>query len=51
MKLQVRSEITAMNDEWRELDSIYRLETKKRRSRFSEEELRIRYLLFLFLFN
>jgi DNA repair ATPase RecN len=36
---KVRSELAALNEEWKELDSTYRNEAKKRRSKFSAEEL------------
>lgn len=39
---KVRNELAQVNDEWRELDTIYRLEAKKRRSKFSPEELQER---------
>ncbi len=36
---KLRNELSCVTDEWRELDTIFRLETKKRRSKFSPEEL------------
>ena len=36
---KVRSELTLLNEEWKELDLNYRNEAKKRRSKFSPEEL------------
>lgn len=39
---QVRTEIAAITDEWKELDIIFRLETKKKRSRFTPEQLAAR---------
>eukprot|EP01035_Chromulina_nebulosa_P004092 gene4092-5589_t len=47
----VRTELTAMNDEWRELDSLYRLETKKRRSKFTPDELAARQQMLVELQN
>jgi hypothetical protein len=39
---KVRTELAAVNDEWNELDTIYRLEAKKKRSRFTPEQLSAR---------
>lgn len=36
---KVRTELAYVNDEWRELDTVFRLEAKKRRSKFTPEEL------------
>lgn len=36
---KVRSELAALNEDWKELDLNYRNEAKKRRSKFSPEEL------------
>ena len=36
---KVRSELALLNDEWKELDVTYRNEAKKKRSKFSPEEL------------
>ena len=36
---KVRSELALLNEDWKELDLTYRNEAKKRRSKFSEEEL------------
>ena len=39
---QVRTEMTALNDEWKELDQLYRNEAKKKRSKFTPEEMSAR---------
>jgi DNA repair ATPase RecN len=39
---QVRTEMTALNDEWKELDGLYRNEAKKKRSKFTPEEMSAR---------
>ncbi len=36
---KVRSDQALLNDEWKELDTVYRLETRKKRSKLSPEEL------------
>lgn len=38
---EVRSEIRTMEEEWSELDGLYRAEARKRRSRFTPEELEV----------
>lgn len=39
---KVRTELNLIAEEWKELDSLYRLETKKKRSRYTSEELSAR---------
>jgi hypothetical protein len=36
---RIREEIRQADDEWKEIDSIYRAEARKKRSKFSQEEL------------
>jgi hypothetical protein len=38
----VRTELVTLGDEWKELDTLYRLESKKKRSRFTPDELQVR---------
>lgn len=42
---KVRTELNLIAEEWKELDSLYRLETKKKRSRYTPEELSARQLI------
>ncbi|GMH49734.1 hypothetical protein TrLO_g7299 [Triparma laevis f. longispina] len=37
---QIREEIRMLTEEWREIDGIYRIEAKKKRSKFTQEELK-----------
>lgn len=39
---KVRTEVNIISDEWKELDTVYRLESKKKRSRYTKEELAAR---------
>ena len=39
---KVRSELAALNEDWKELDLCYRNEAKKKRSKFSPEDLALR---------
>lgn len=36
---EIRENIRQLTEEWRELDSIYRIEARKKRSKFTAEEL------------
>ncbi|GMH84967.1 hypothetical protein TrVE_jg5105 [Triparma verrucosa] len=36
---QIREEIRMLTEEWRELDSLYRIESRKKRSKFTQAEL------------
>eukprot|EP01038_Epipyxis_sp_PR26KG_P008675 gene8675-11721_t len=36
---KVRTELALLQDEWRDLDALFRIETKKKRSKFPPEEL------------
>lgn len=36
---QVRTDLASLNEDWKELDANYRKEAKKKRSKFSSEEL------------
>lgn len=38
----VRTELVTLSEEWKELDTLYRLESKKKRSRFTPDELQVR---------
>lgn len=42
LQATVRNELVALGDEWKEIDTIYRIESRKKRSRFSPEELQRR---------
>lgn len=42
---QIREEIRQVEDEWQELDSIYKNEARKRKSKFTKEELDIQQTL------
>eukprot|EP01035_Chromulina_nebulosa_P019369 gene19369-25236_t len=39
---KVRTELTAINEDWKELDTLYRNEAKKKRSKLSPEEMKSR---------
>jgi len=38
----IRQELSELNDEWQQLDSLYKIEAKKRKSKYSPDELRTR---------
>lgn len=48
---KVRSELNQLNDEWKELDMLFRIESKKKRSRHTPEELTARKDMVLQLQN
>jgi len=42
---QMREEIRQANDEWQELDGIYKVEARKRKSKFTQEQLDVQQTL------
>mmetsp|Transcript_347 Transcript_347/g.338 ORF Transcript_347/g.338 Transcript_347/m.338 type:complete len:287 (+) Transcript_347:118-978(+) len=41
----IRAELNELNDEWQQMDSLYRTEARKRKSKYSPDELRTRQLI------
>lgn len=42
LQSKIRTDLSSLNDDWRELDILYRNEAKKKRTKFSPEEMALR---------